>query len=75
MTCVRGIEDKLLELACEPLSAWLDSQYGSEVRDHSIFQALTRHWEEEYHKDMHSLNVSASQYLSVFLVTAPPYTL
>lgn len=75
MTCVRGIQDKLLELASEPLSAWLDSQYGSEVRDHSIFQALTRHWEEEYHKDMHSLNVSASQYLSVFLVTAPPYTL
>ena len=66
-TCVCDIQDKLLELASEPLSAWLDGRYGSEVRDHSIFQALTRHWEEEYHKDMHSLNVSESQLLiSVF---------
>ena len=51
-------QDNLLQLSRDPLSAWLDGRYGSEVRDHSIFQALTRHWEEEYHKDMHSLNVS-----------------
>ena len=34
------------------------TQYGSEVTDHSIFAKLTRHWEEEYHKDMDALNVS-----------------
>ena len=34
------------------------TQYGSDVTDHSIFAKLTRHWEEDYHKDMDALNVS-----------------
>ena len=33
-------------------------QHGSKVTDHHIFAKLTKHWEEEYHKDMAALNVS-----------------
>lgn len=36
----------------------LVTQHGSEVTDHNIFAKLTKHWEEEYHKDMAALNVS-----------------
>ena len=28
------------------------------MTDHGIFSALTKHWEEEYHRDMAALNVS-----------------
>lgn len=33
------------------------SQLGAGVSDHSIFSALSRHWEEQYHIDMTALNV------------------
>lgn len=44
-------------VAADPLSDWLDSRLGSEVRDKSIFASLTRHFEEEFHGDMEALNV------------------
>lgn len=49
--------DALLDAAADPVSAWLDSKLGSAVSDHSIFTKLTRHWEEEFYKDMTALNV------------------
>ena len=39
-------------------SCYIYIQHGSEVTDHHIFAKLTKHWEEEYHKDMAALNVS-----------------
>lgn len=49
----------LLEEAKDLLSDWLDSTGGSEVTDNSIFSKLPKFWEEEFHKDMEALNVSA----------------
>uniref|UniRef100_A0A8C2KQU4 Cysteine--tRNA ligase, cytoplasmic n=1 Tax=Cyprinus carpio TaxID=7962 RepID=A0A8C2KQU4_CYPCA len=39
------------------LSDWLDSQFGSQVTENSIFSLLPKYWEGEYHKDMEALNV------------------
>uniref|UniRef100_A0A8C4M706 Cysteine--tRNA ligase, cytoplasmic n=1 Tax=Equus asinus TaxID=9793 RepID=A0A8C4M706_EQUAS len=47
----------LLDEAKDLLSDWLDSTHGSEVTDNSIFSKLPKFWEEEFHKDMESLNV------------------
>ncbi|XP_003743752.1 cysteine--tRNA ligase, cytoplasmic [Galendromus occidentalis] len=41
----------------DPLADWLDSKMGSTVTDHSIFNKLSRHFEEEYFADMKALNV------------------
>ncbi|XP_007063018.1 cysteine--tRNA ligase, cytoplasmic isoform X3 [Chelonia mydas] len=49
--------EKLLEEAKDVLSEWLDSKFGSQVTDNSIFSNLPKFWEEEYHKDMEALNV------------------
>nr|CAH7726846.1 unnamed protein product [Callosobruchus chinensis] len=46
-----------LEDSKDPLSDWLDIQYGSTVTDNAIFSTLPRHFETEFHKDMHSLNI------------------
>lgn len=54
---VRSATQELLRQASEPLSAWLDSQFGSDVTDHRIFAKLTQHWEDEFHKDMEALNI------------------
>ncbi|GLV44028.1 Cysteinyl-tRNA synthetase [Carabus blaptoides fortunei] len=43
--------------AKDPISDWLDGKYGSTVTDNAIFALLPRHWEQEFHKDMDSLNV------------------
>ena len=43
------------------------SQHGAGVTDHSIFTALTRHWEEQYHVDMTALNVRV-QYVCLMYV-------
>uniref|UniRef100_A0A674IAX1 Cysteine--tRNA ligase, cytoplasmic n=1 Tax=Terrapene triunguis TaxID=2587831 RepID=A0A674IAX1_9SAUR len=48
---------KLLEEAKDVLSEWLDTKFGSQVTDNSIFSNLPKFWEEEYHKDMEALNV------------------
>lgn len=41
----------------DPLSEWLDQKDGASVTDNSIFESLPRFWENEFHKDMKSLNV------------------
>lgn len=40
------------------LSDWLDTKFGSQVTDNSIFSKLPKFWEGEFHKDMEALNVS-----------------
>ncbi|KAJ8343207.1 hypothetical protein SKAU_G00305360, partial [Synaphobranchus kaupii] len=47
----------LLQEARDLLSDWLDSQFGSQVTENSIFSLLPKYWEGEYHKDMDALNV------------------
>lgn len=42
----------------DPLSDWLDRQYGADVTDNSIFFDLPKHFENEYFTDMEMLNVS-----------------
>ncbi|KAL9955644.1 hypothetical protein ACROYT_G036997 [Oculina patagonica] len=54
---VKTATKELLKEASEPLSAWLDSQFGSNVTDHRIFAKLTQHWENEFHEDMKALNI------------------
>lgn len=52
-----SLQDLLLS-AHDPLSEKLDKQFGANVTDHKIFSNLTQYWENEYHEDMKSLNVS-----------------
>ncbi|XP_053415744.1 cysteine--tRNA ligase, cytoplasmic isoform X2 [Nycticebus coucang] len=47
----------LLQEAKDLLSDWLDSMFGSEVTDNSIFSKLPKVWEGEFHRDMAALNV------------------
>uniref|UniRef100_A0A8B9I273 Cysteine--tRNA ligase, cytoplasmic n=2 Tax=Anser TaxID=8842 RepID=A0A8B9I273_9AVES len=47
----------MLEEAKDLLSDWLDSEFGSQVTDNSIFSKLPKFWEGEFHKDMEALNV------------------
>lgn len=63
--CTEAAELKsLLEDVKDPLSSWLDSRLGSLVTDHGIFSLLTRHWEEDYHRDMAALNVLPADVLT-----------
>lgn len=48
----------------DPLSEWLDRKNGAFVIDNSIFESLPRFWENEFHKDMKSLNVLAPDVLT-----------
>ncbi|XP_072033944.1 cysteine--tRNA ligase, cytoplasmic-like [Amphiura filiformis] len=54
----------VLVAARDPLCDWLDAQHGHEVSDKSIFSTLTQHWENEYHKDMDSINVLPADVLT-----------
>uniref|UniRef100_A0A8B9LAJ8 Cysteine--tRNA ligase, cytoplasmic n=1 Tax=Astyanax mexicanus TaxID=7994 RepID=A0A8B9LAJ8_ASTMX len=54
----------LLEEAKDLLSDWLDSQFGSQVTENSIFSLLPKYWEGEYHKDMDALNVLPADVLT-----------
>uniref|UniRef100_A0A671QA03 Cysteine--tRNA ligase, cytoplasmic n=1 Tax=Sinocyclocheilus anshuiensis TaxID=1608454 RepID=A0A671QA03_9TELE len=54
----------LLEEAKDLLSDWLDSQFGSQVTENSIFSLLPKYWEGEYHKDMEALNVLPPEVLT-----------
>ncbi|XP_051919857.1 cysteine--tRNA ligase, cytoplasmic isoform X2 [Hippocampus zosterae] len=54
---VQPLAQALLANSKDMLSDWLDSQFGSEVTDNSIFTSLPNFWEGEYHKDMNALNV------------------
>jgi len=55
---------ELLVKANDPMSEMLDKQFGAEITDHKIFNALTQHWENEYHEDMNSLNVLPADVLT-----------
>lgn len=46
-----------VEQARDPISSWLDARDGAAVTEHAIFEALPRHWEDEFHADMAALNV------------------
>ncbi|XP_072527718.1 cysteine--tRNA ligase, cytoplasmic isoform X1 [Salminus brasiliensis] len=54
---IQSQAEVLLEEAKDLLSDWLDSQFGSQVTENSIFSLLPKYWEGEYHKDMDALNV------------------
>ncbi|KRZ05848.1 Cysteine--tRNA ligase, cytoplasmic, partial [Trichinella zimbabwensis] len=43
--------------ASEVLSQWLDSELGNTITDHSIFDSLARHFEQDFDLDMAALNV------------------
>ncbi|KAF2905309.1 hypothetical protein ILUMI_00863 [Ignelater luminosus] len=49
--------ERLIQEGKDPFSEWLDAIYGASVADNAIFSALPRHFEQEFHKDMDSLNV------------------
>lgn len=42
----------------DSFSEYLDSKFGKEVTDNSIFSDLPRFWEAEFHNDMDALNVN-----------------
>lgn len=44
--------------AKDPIADWIDKREGDQVTENSIFEALPRYWEDEFHNDMRSLNVS-----------------
>lgn len=50
-------KDDLLKAAREPLMAKLDKERGATVTDHAIFDAHSRHYENEYFEDMDALGV------------------
>lgn len=52
-----GSKDELLQAAKDPMMAALDKEKGHTVTDHSIFDAHSRHFENEYFKDMDALGV------------------
>ncbi|KFO96748.1 Cysteine--tRNA ligase, cytoplasmic, partial [Calypte anna] len=54
---INNCHQKLLEEAKDLLSDWLDTKFGSQVTDNSIFSKLPKFWEGEFHKDMEALNV------------------
>ncbi|KAF5287145.1 hypothetical protein FQR65_LT12331 [Abscondita terminalis] len=49
--------DNLIREGKDPFSEWLDLNHGGSVTDNAIFNSLPRHFEQEFHKDMDSLNV------------------
>ncbi|KAL5007800.1 hypothetical protein ScPMuIL_016606, partial [Solemya velum] len=54
----------LLEASKDIIADWLDLAHGSEVTDNSIFSSLPRYFEEDFHKDMESLNVLPADVLT-----------
>lgn len=56
-----------LKEAKDPIAEWLDAKLSANVNDNKIFEALPRYWEDQFHNDMKSLNVSNHE-LSEFFV-------
>ncbi|XP_010766784.1 cysteine--tRNA ligase, cytoplasmic isoform X2 [Notothenia coriiceps] len=54
---VQPLAEVLLQNSKDLLSDWLDTQFGSQVTENSIFSILPNYWEGDYHKDMEALNV------------------
>lgn len=44
--------------AKDPIAEWIDGKQGAHVNDNTVFEALPRFWEDKFHNDMKSLNVS-----------------
>lgn len=55
---VASIDDLILS-ARDPLSTLLDSRHGMELSDYSIFDKLSRYFEDDFLQDMKLLNVQA----------------
>jgi cysteinyl-tRNA synthetase len=47
----------LLTVAKDPLSGWLDINYGADITDKTIFAKLSQYWETQFHQDMDALSV------------------
>jgi cysteinyl-tRNA synthetase len=47
----------LLTVTKDQLSRWLDSKYGEDVTENTIFAKLPQYWESDFHQDMDALNV------------------
>lgn len=54
---IKKARSHLNEVAKSPISDWLDAQFGATVKDHKIFENLTRFWENEFNIDMKALNI------------------
>ncbi|KAG6796989.1 cysteine--tRNA ligase, cytoplasmic [Apis mellifera caucasica] len=54
---MKEFQELLLKEVRDPLAEWLDKEKGAMVTEHSIFTKLSQYWEQEFHKDMDSLNV------------------
>ncbi|PIK48564.1 putative cysteine--tRNA ligase, cytoplasmic isoform X3 [Apostichopus japonicus] len=61
---IRAVMETVIKDGKDPMADWLDLKRGSEVTDKAIYSALTKHFEEEYHKDMASLNVLPADVLT-----------
>ncbi|XP_076450719.1 cysteine--tRNA ligase, cytoplasmic-like isoform X2 [Babylonia areolata] len=57
-------KQKLIDGARDVLVGWLDKRLGSGVTDNSIFSDLPRKWEQEFHRDMESLQVLPADVLT-----------
>ncbi|KAH8404070.1 hypothetical protein KR215_009001 [Drosophila sulfurigaster] len=49
--------DHYLGEAKDPIAEWLDAKQGAQVNDNTVFEALPRYWEDQFHNDMKSLNI------------------
>ncbi|KAJ6219265.1 hypothetical protein RDWZM_005077 [Blomia tropicalis] len=47
----------LVQLLKDPLSMWLDKEFGNSITDNEIFISLPRHFENDYNEDMQALNI------------------
>lgn len=54
---IQTAKDFYLTEAKDPIADWIDKQKGAQVTENSIFEALPRYWEDEFHKDMTALNI------------------
>ncbi|KAK0159588.1 hypothetical protein PV327_010684 [Microctonus hyperodae] len=61
---IEEAKEKLLIVARDSLADWLDKKYGATVNENAIFNKLSEHWENEFHKDMDLLNVQRPNVLT-----------
>jgi len=55
---IAQMRDHYLAEAKDPIAEWLDGKDGAHINDNSVFESLPRYWEDQFHNDMKSLNVS-----------------
>ncbi|XP_055530322.1 cysteine--tRNA ligase, cytoplasmic [Wyeomyia smithii] len=61
---IKDAQRQFLEDSRDPLADLLDKKEGATVTENSIFETLPRYWEDEFHKDMNSLNVLSPDVLT-----------